>query len=119
MSQLSRSRSRSPRVPRPCLTCGTPTHRTPAYCDAHWLEKQRARTPRHRPHYDGEWKKISKEIRKAWLEEYGPLCPGHARSPHWVRAADLTVDHVVARDASLLAVLCRSCNASKGTKTAS
>ena len=58
----------------------------------------------------------------AWRGEHGSWCPGHHRPGH--RAADLIVDHVVPLsaggapfDIANTAVLCRSCNWTKGAST--
>lgn len=51
--------------------------------------------------------------------QYGNRCPGYQRDAH--QASDLTVDHITPiaaggspLDPGNLAVLCRSCNSSKG-----
>lgn len=69
-----------------------------------------------RGHYAGDWQSISRRVRSAWVAVHGPLCPGWGRPPHWVNEEALTTDHVTARSASELAVLCRSCNARKGAR---
>jgi hypothetical protein len=59
---------------------------------------------------------------RAWRGEHGNWCPGYQRPAH--PAADLTVDHVVPLaaggapfDIGNTAVLCRSCNSTKGATT--
>jgi 5-methylcytosine-specific restriction endonuclease McrA len=58
-------------------------------------------------------------VLRAWRGEHGDWCPGYQRPAH--PAADLTVDHVVPLaaggapfDVGNTAVLCRSCNSTKG-----
>ena len=59
---------------------------------------------------------------RAWRGEHGNWCPGYQRPAH--PASDLTVDHVVPLaaggapfDIANTAVLCRSCNSTKGAST--
>ncbi|MEO8274091.1 MAG: HNH endonuclease signature motif containing protein [Chloroflexota bacterium] len=59
---------------------------------------------------------------RAWRGEHGGWCPGYQRPAH--RASDLTVDHVMPLaaggapfDIGNTAVLCRSCNSTKGAST--
>ena len=59
---------------------------------------------------------------RAWRGQYGNWCPGYQRDAH--AASDLTVDHVVPLaaggapiDIADTAVLCRSCNSTKGAST--
>jgi hypothetical protein len=61
-------------------------------------------------------------VLRAWRGEHGDWCPGYERPAH--RASDLTVDHVVPLaaggapfDIGNTAVLCRSCNSTKGAST--
>ncbi len=65
------------------------------------------------------WQRLSARVLRAWRGEHGDWCPGYLRAAH--RAADLTVDHVVPLaaggapfDIANCAVLCRSCNSTKG-----
>jgi HNH endonuclease len=58
-------------------------------------------------------------VLRGWRGEHGNWCPGYQRDAH--PAADLTVDHVVPLaaggapfDIGNCAVLCRSCNSTKG-----
>jgi len=60
---------------------------------------------------------------RAWRGEHGNWCPGYHRDAH--PASDLTADHVVPLaaggaplDIANLAVLCRSCNSTKGASGA-
>jgi 5-methylcytosine-specific restriction endonuclease McrA len=69
-----------------------------------------------------EWRRMSARVLRAWRGERGDWCPGYRRPAH--RASDLTVDHVVPLaaggapyDIANTAVLCRSCNSSKGAST--
>ena len=98
-------------APRPCLTCGklTPATRCPT-CTSQRDTKRNAR----RTWYHGDWQRRSKQARDAWVNEHGWVCPGYRVPPH--PSTDLTVDHVDPRNDSVLAVLCRSCNASKGQR---
>lgn len=67
----------------------------------------------------GDW---SERLRRqatvrAHVRVYGWVCPGWSRPPHPAR--DLTADHVIpvhtgGDPRGVLAVLCRSCNGSKG-----
>lgn len=98
------------RVSRPCLGCNTPTSKGP-YCPRCQIP---SKTRAARPHYQGNWDKLSKETRRQHLETYGPICPGYKREPHPVDPNQLTTDHQVPRDPTYLGVLCRSCNSTKG-----
>lgn len=98
---------------RPCLTTGCPRLATTgSYCTHCTTTRNRQRNAR-RTHLNGDWPKVSRTVRDAWVAEHGWLCPGWQRDPH--PSTDLTVDHITAgtRDDGL-AILCRSCNASKG-----
>ncbi len=68
------------------------------------------------------WQRISARVLRAWRGEHGNWCPGYQRPAHPAR--DLTVDHVVSLsvggapfDIGNTAVLCRSCNSTKGATT--
>ena len=68
------------------------------------------------------WQRLSGRVLRAWRGQHGSWCPGYQRDAH--PAADLTVDHVVPLaaggapfDIGNGAVLCRSCNATKGAIT--
>jgi 5-methylcytosine-specific restriction enzyme A len=91
--------------------------------------KRRASNARPRPHRDRRPDYDSTEVRRraatvqAWRAEHGDLCPGWQRAPHMVDPAanPLTADHTQAVGAGgaergPLAVLCRSCNSSKGDR---
>lgn len=98
---------------RPCIESGCPNTTTGARCPIHEAEHQVTRNAS-RPHLRGDWAKTSRRILAQWRDEHGDWCPGYQRSPHAV--TDLTVDHVRARDAEVLTVLCRSCNSRKGAR---
>jgi hypothetical protein len=95
-------------TPRLCADCGTPTLST--RCPPCASQRERARQA-NRPHLAGNWDATSRRIRKDWVDMHGWVCPGWQRPPHPSR--DLTVDHVAARSAARLQVLCRSCNSRK------
>jgi 5-methylcytosine-specific restriction protein A len=68
------------------------------------------------------WQRLSARVLRAWRGEHGDWCPGYQRPAH--PAADLTVDHVTPLaaggapfDICNTAVLCRSCNSTKGAST--
>ncbi|MBA3236362.1 MAG: HNH endonuclease [Chloroflexi bacterium] len=68
------------------------------------------------------WQRLSSRVLRAWRGEHGDWCPGYPRAAH--PASDLTVDHVVPLaaggapfDIGNCAVLCRSCNSTKGAST--
>lgn len=93
------------RPPRRCLTCGTlvvghnrcPTHTKGRYGNA---EEQRMR-----------------RAVQTHRSQYGDVCPGYNRPAH--PSSDLTADHSIPWSAvgpGFLTVLCRSCNARKGTR---
>lgn len=98
-------------TPRPCLKCGRPTTKGPR-CPACERDHQRRRNAT-RPHYDAEWRKISKAAIAAHLETVGPWCPGWRVPAHGCDPSELTTDHVVAGDPTRVQVLCRSCNSRK------
>jgi 5-methylcytosine-specific restriction endonuclease McrA len=95
-------------MPRPCLDCGTPTQQS--RCPRCRATREVARRAT-RPHLQGDWPRISREIRAQWVATNGWWCPGWQRRAHESR--DLVVDHVTARDATVLTVLCRQCNSRK------
>ena len=92
---------------KPCLTCGVPSEES--WCPAH---KPLRKRPNGR--YSYAWRKASREARQAQ-----PFC-----SVAGCNSSDLTADHVIpmARggakvpDASLIVVLCRKHNSSKGAR---
>ncbi len=100
----------------PCLGCGTPTPRRPAWCDTCWPNSPRARRTRGRAGVN-----LRRQAIADHLASFGPICPGWNRDPHRVPPADLTVDHITplalggTDEPSNLRVLCSRCNASRGT----
>jgi len=102
---------------RPCLNCGRLSSGT--RCRACTAVRESARQVRRRevrPHTAAEDRRRAEAVR-LHVESFGYVCPGWRRPAH--EARDLTADHVIAfarsgSEASPLAVLCRSCNASKG-----
>ena len=60
------------------------------------------------------------EAVRAWLNQYGPICPGYQRDPHEVIPSDLTADHVTPAVrggiGGQLRILCRSCNSKRGAR---
>ena len=102
------------------LLARQPGRRTPARCPAHQRaldrprEQAKARTWQERQH--------SLELRRAWVEQHGLVCPGLAgRAPHAVqRFEDLTEHHLVpfsqgGRGGPTM-VACRPCNTAQGAK---
>ena len=93
---------------RTCLGCGAVTTNG-SRCEGCQIKRvNRPDTPERTAHkqrtYNTAWRKASKAIRQAWLEQYGPVCPGWATPAH--PSTDLVVDHDVG-------VLCRKCNSRK------
>ena len=73
--------------------------------------------PRRRPETEvpARIANATRAVRIAWVQQYGLTCPGFGREPHAVPSiAHLHADHAVARDPSLVKVLCASCNGRKG-----
>jgi hypothetical protein len=67
---------------------------------------------RKRPHYGRQWSKLSKATIEEHVRRCGWICPRCHK-----QTRDLTTDHVVPRQTSGgLAVMCRSCNSSKGAR---
>jgi 5-methylcytosine-specific restriction protein A len=103
-----------------CTVCGVVTSRAGSRCAAH---ARRSSPSRHSGIYRTRaWQRLSARVLRAWRGERGDWCPGYRRPAH--RASDLTVDHVVPLaaggapyDIANTAVLCRSCNSSKGAST--
>lgn len=95
-------------MPRTCLDCGTPTANSRcARCQA-GRDHTRNQT---RTHYQGDWPRLSKQLRAEWVAQHGWVCPGWETHAH--PATDLVVDHITARSRQALQVLCRSCNSRK------
>ena len=105
---------------RLCTVCGILTSRAGSRCTEHARKSNRSR---HNALYSTRaWQHLSARVLRAWRGEHGNWCPGYQRPAH--AAADLTVDHVVPLavggapfDICNTAVLCRSCNSSKGAST--
>ncbi len=100
-----------------CTVCGVVTSRPVSRCAAHARESYRSR---HNALYNTRaWQRLSARVLRGWRGEHGNWCPGYQRDAH--TASDLTVDHVVPLaaggapfDIGNCAVLCRSCNSTKG-----
>jgi 5-methylcytosine-specific restriction enzyme A len=100
-----------------CTVCGVATSRAGSRCTEHARQSNRSR---HNALYSTRvWQRLSARVLRAWRGEHGNWCPGYQRNAH--PASDLTVDHVVPLaaggapfDIGNTAVLCRSCNSSKG-----
>ena len=103
-----------------CTVCGVVTSRAGSRCTEHARQSNRSR---HNALYSTRaWQRLSARVLRAWRGEHGDWCPGYQRPAH--PAADLTVDHVVPLaaggapfDIGNTAVLCRSCNSTKGAST--
>jgi 5-methylcytosine-specific restriction enzyme A len=103
-----------------CTVCGVVTSRAGSRCTEHARQSNRSR---HNALYSTPaWQRLSARVLRVWRGERGNWCPGYQRHAH--RAADLTVDHVVPLaaggapfDIGNTAVLCRSCNSTKGAST--
>jgi 5-methylcytosine-specific restriction protein A len=99
---------------------GVVTSRVGSRCTEHARQSNRTR---HNALYGTRaWQRLSARVLRAWRGEHGNWCPGYRRPAH--PAADLTVDHVVPLatggapfDIGNTAVLCRSCNSTKGATT--
>ena len=103
-----------------CTVCGVVTSRAGSRCTEHARQSDRSR---HNALYSTRaWQRLSARVLRAWRGEQCDWCPGYGRPAH--RASDLTVDHVVPLaaggapfDIANTAVLCRSCNSTKGAST--
>ena len=103
-----------------CTVCGVVTSRAGSRCTDHARQSNRSR---HNALYSTRaWQRLSARVLRAWRGEHGDWCPGYERPAH--PAADLTVDHVMPLaaggapfDIANTAVLCRSCNSTKGAST--
>ena len=103
-----------------CTVCGVVTSRAGSRCTEHARQSNRSR---HNALYSTPaWQRLSARVLRVWRGERGNWCPGYQRHAH--RAADLTVDDVVPLaaggapfDIGNTAVLCRSCNSTKGAST--
>ena len=100
-----------------CTVCGVVTSRLGGRCTEHARQSNRSR---HNALYSTRvWQRLSARVLRAWRGQHGSSCPGYRRDAH--PASDLTVDHVVPLtaggspfDIGNTAVLCRSCNSTKG-----
>jgi 5-methylcytosine-specific restriction endonuclease McrA len=100
-----------------CTVCGVVTSRSGSRCAMHARQSNRSR---HNAFYNTrEWQHLSARVLRAWRGRHGNWCPGYGRAAH--PAIDLTADHIVALaaggaplDVGNVAVLCRSCNSTKG-----
>jgi 5-methylcytosine-specific restriction protein A len=100
-----------------CTVCGVVTSRAGSRCTDHARQSNRSR---HNALYSTRaWQRLSARVLRAWRGEHGDWCPGYQRPAH--AAADLTVDHITPLaaggapfDIGNTAVLCRSCNSTKG-----
>jgi 5-methylcytosine-specific restriction protein A len=103
-----------------CTVCGVATSRPGSRCTDHTRQSNRSR---HNALYSTQaWQRLSARVLRAWRGEHGNWCPGYNRPAH--PASDLTVDHVVPLttggapfDVGNTAVLCPSCNSTKGAST--
>ena len=103
-----------------CTVCGVVTSRAGSRCTEHARQSNRSR---HNALYSTRaWQHLSARVLRAWRGEHGDWCPGYQRVAH--HGSDLTVDHVVPLaaggspfDIGNTAVLCRSCNSTKGAST--
>ncbi len=104
-----------------CTVCGVATSRPGSRCTEHARQSNRSR---HNALYSTrQWQRLSARVLRAWRGQHGNWCPAYQRDGH--PASDLTVDHVVplaaggaALDIGNCAVLCRSCNSTKGASEA-
>jgi len=100
-----------------CTVCGVVTSRPGSRCTEHARPSNRSR---HNALYSTRaWQRLGARVLRAWRGRHGNWCPGYLRDSH--PASDLTVDHVVPLsaggaplDIANCAVLCRSCNSTKG-----
>ena len=116
-SVKSRHGTQAGQAVKPCTVCGVATSRPGSRCTEHARQSNRSR---HNALYSTRaWQRLSARVLRAWRGAHGDRCPGYQRASH--PAADLTVDHVVPLaaggaplDIANCAVLCRSCNSTKG-----
>ena len=100
-----------------CTVCGVVTSRSTGRCGEH--PRLSGIGANHHVHADPRWTRLSGRMIARHVGQYGYVCPGYQRPAH--PAGDLTVDHVVPLaaggapfDIGNTAVLCRSCNSTKG-----
>lgn len=88
-----------------------------ASCTA--LVAKGSRCPQHRLAYRNPERQRMRQAVRDHVAQCGYWCPGYGIPPH--PSTDLTADHVIPRaqggNGSRLTVLCRSCNARKGSRT--
>ena len=98
---------------KPCIDCGTPTTNT--RCRQHDRNREPERRARQAPH----WRRLRAEAVEAHLATHGAHCPGWNVPPHPAAPDDLTGDLIAGSHATAtpqqLRVLCRSCNARRGS----
>jgi 5-methylcytosine-specific restriction protein A len=100
-----------------CTVCGVVSSRAGSRCTDHARQSNRSR---HNGLYSTRaWQRLSARVVARHRGQYGNHCPGYGRGAH--PAVDLTADHVVPLaaggapfDIGNTAVLCRSCNSTKG-----
>jgi 5-methylcytosine-specific restriction protein A len=100
-----------------CTVCGVVTSRPRSRCTEHARQSNHSR---HNALYSTrEWQRLSARVIARHRGQHGNWCPGYGRDRH--PASDLTADHIVPLaaggaplDIGNLAVLCRSCNSTKG-----
>ena len=100
-----------------CTVCGVVTSGAGSRCSKH--PRLSGIGANHYVHADPRWARLSRRVIARHVGQHGYVCPGYQRPAH--RAADLTADHVVPLaaggaplDIANCAVLCRSCNSTKG-----
>ena len=104
-----------------CTVCGVVTSGAGSRCSRHpRLSRIGAN---HAVHTDPRWARLSRRVIARHVGQRGYVCPGYGRPAH--PSGDLTVDHVVPLaaggaplDIANCAVLCRSCNSTKGAYVA-
>lgn len=107
---------------RPCLGCGRITNgsRCPT-CQLPTRHTPKAPHSQRRPDFTWAERQRRAKTVAAWRAENGDICPGYRTPPH--PSADLTADHITpvaaggAEDGPL-AVLCRTCNGRKASRSA-
>lgn len=96
-------------IPRPCLTCGTPTT-TGTRCPECDSERQAKRNAK-RIHYKGDYKRQAKQIR-----DNATIC--HICNQPAIEDDPWTADHLIpGNPTSPLAPAHRSCNSRRGNRT--
>lgn len=99
---------------RACIDCGTPSRGR--RCARHERVRERKRGSAAARGYGRSWREAAADAVRTHVELYGWTCPGFNRQAH--ASTDLTADHVdplaLGGTGDVIAVMCRSCNASKG-----